>query len=197
MFEFLRQKRETPKIDPGPSPVPWLSELVWRRWNANNPLGASLKTPGHPISDAWPTPVTDDDRRRAPRGPIPPSAPVPPVGTVEEHARLLESTPGEGYIGCIHWAVCCDRLTTLIGPTIGMEIPELEAIVGPLDLGIIEADNLVAFASRDPDEIDRAIRNSPWISELQKMRTGKLGCDGINFLQCYSCGRVYVVSSEP
>jgi hypothetical protein len=51
---FFRKKRETPKIDPGPSPVPWLSDRVWREWNDQNPLGASLKEPHRPISDAWP-----------------------------------------------------------------------------------------------------------------------------------------------
>lgn len=177
--------------------MPWLSDAIWREWNDQNPLGASLKEPNSPISGAVPTPVTEDDRRRAPSGLVPTDAPVPPPGSPEDHSRILESTPGEGYIGCVNWPVCCSRLTTLIGPTKEMEVRELEALVGPLDLAVIEADNASTFPNRDPAAIDHTIRHGPWGETLAKMRIGKHGGDGINFFQCRSCGRIYVAASEP
>ena len=80
--------------------------------------------------------VTDDDRQRAPIATVPPGAPIPPQGTLEEHERLLESTRGGGYIGTVCWPICCGRLTTLHWVT---EFDDLEAKAGRLNDCLLEA----------------------------------------------------------
>lgn len=159
--------------------MPWLSDAVWRMWNEGDAEAASFKEPGRPISDAWPTVVTDGDRSRAPRGNIPQGISLPPTGTLEEHLRLLASTPGVGYLSSVHWPVCCDRLTTLIAPSLeGPDIPSIEEQVGPLDLALLD--------------VHREHRESGyWSERLTAMRRGRDGGDGIVAFQCRACGRVY------
>jgi hypothetical protein len=192
MFDRLRRRGRdagngsgAPTGDPGPSPVPWLSDEIWRAWNAGDSDACSRHEPGRPIDEVWPTFVTEDDRRRSRPAPIPPGAPVPAPGTLEEHATLLRSTPGTGYFNLVLWPVCCDRPTTLLMP----DIAALESAVGPLDVVLTEAHH--------PSVEKRRAQEQAWADVMAKMRAGKHGGDGTAFFQCRACGRIYGACCEP
>ena len=181
---FGWRKREPARGDPGPSPVGWLSDEIWRTWNEHDPEAADLKTPhGGPITDAWPAAVSADDHRRAKVAPVPAGALVPPPGTLGEHATLLDSTTGSGYLRSVRWPVCCDRLTTLRPCDL-----ELERATGPLDDALTDAHG----ADGDLDEL-----RGRWRDTLAQKRAGKHGGDGMELFQCRTCGRVYGATSRP
>jgi len=178
--------------DCGPSPVPWLSDAVWRGWNEGDPHAREEKVPNKPISDATPTAVTEDDRRRAGRGNVAPDAPVPPTGTLESHAALLDSTPGLGYFAVVRWPVCCERLSTLISDGITLDIAELERDVGSLDHALTEVHLPAGTSDRE-----RFVSEAGWRPTLAAMRVRRFGDDGVAFFQCRACGRVYGAYHHP
>jgi hypothetical protein len=166
--------------------VPWLSDAVWREWNRDDADAAHLKVPGKPISDAEPTTVTEDDRRRAGRGKIGPGESAAPVAPPESLKALLDSTPGLGYFAAARWPVCCDRLCTLISESGTLALHELENELGSLDRTLLEV-HLPPGSSAE----ERFDREGAWLRTLAAARAGKHSGEGTAFFQCRICGRVY------
>jgi hypothetical protein len=165
--------------------------VIWREWNLGDPDAAQLKVPDKPISEAEPTLVTEDDRRRAGRGLAAPGQ-AAPAGDLQAHAALLESTPGVGYFAVVYWPVCCERLTTLISDGGTLDVVELEREVGSLD-------HVLTEVHLPPGSSDGERFNSEgaWLRTLAAMRARKLSGDGIALFQCRSCGRVYGAYHHP
>jgi hypothetical protein len=196
--DWFKRKRDDPGRagpapgDPGDSPVPWLSDEVWRAWNAGDASARDVQVAGKPISGALPTRVTDDDRRRAARRPPTAGAPLPVRGTLEQHGALLASTPGLGYFSTVRWPVCCERLSTLISDGGTLDLRALERVAGSLDHALTEA-HLPPGAA---DE-ERFAREGGWTRTLAEMRAGEHGGDGIALFECRACGRVYGAYCHP
>jgi len=178
--------------DPGACPVPWLSDEVWHQWNAGEANARDLKVAGKPISDASPTAVTDDDRRRAPRRSPIPDAPLPVRGTLEQHGALLASTPGLGYFAVVRWPVCCERLSTLICEGGSLDLRALEGVAGSLEHALTEA-HLPPGAT----DAERFAREGGWTRTLGEMRAGNHGGDGIALFECRAGGRLYGAYCHP
>ena len=123
--------------DPGPSPVAWIADEVWRQRNRFDPeldaadeLRSQVDRSVRPFRDAAqgafesPTlrPVSDAERGLAATG-APSDAPRPPSGPADELLAALRGTPGR-FIGVgVRWPVCCGHLSILaaIGPSTGPE----------------------------------------------------------------------------
>jgi hypothetical protein len=123
--------------DPGPSPVAWISDEVWRQRNRFDPeldaadeLRSQVDRSVRPYRDAAqgafesPTlrPVSDAERGLAAAG-APSAAPPPPSGPADELLAALRGTPGR-FIGVgVRWPVCCGHLAVLVavGPASGPE----------------------------------------------------------------------------
>ena len=178
--------------DPGPSPVAWLSNEIWRSWNDGDAGARDVQEPGKPISDAWPTPVTGNDRRRAARRNVAEGQPPPPAGTLEEHRARLESTPGLGYLSSVHWPVCCERLGTLISESGSLDLELLEREAGSLDRVLTEG-----HLPPGTSDGERFAREGTWQRTLAKMRAGTHSGDGVALFQCRACGRIYGAYCHP
>jgi hypothetical protein len=180
-------RRSPPPREPGPSPVAWISDEVWRVWNRSSRDPAAEECP---IFDPIVTVVSERDLGRVPRLPVEAGAPGAPVGSVADHRRHLASTRSSGFIGSVRWPVCCRRLTTLVFNTgKGASFRELESRAGSLDGSLLEA---FTGDTRDPPE--QVFRD--WAALLRDMRAGRHAGDGVNFFHCRSCGRVYGSYSE-
>lgn len=121
------------KDDSGPSPVPWVSDGVWR---ARNGFSETLDAPmvlraevdpelivyphdvGPAIREPVLRPVGDAEQALATPASVPQGTPVPRRG---DHAALRhaleEETVGRFLVLAPRWPVCCGRLSTLVGLT--------------------------------------------------------------------------------
>jgi hypothetical protein len=116
--------------DPGDSPVPWVSDAVWRLKNrfdpeldAANQLLAEVDrlhprfgvSAGEPLRGVKLRPVGDNERGLVGVPKVVPSFRQTPSGTAEELLSSLASTPGRLLAVSPRWPVCCDRLSVLVG----------------------------------------------------------------------------------
>lgn len=113
--------------DPGPSPVPWIGEDLWRARNRFDPgldagdvLLAEVDPDIRPFGEdargafSLPTlrPVSAAEREATPTGE--PLAPAPEPGEPEALLERLLTTPGRFVALEPRWPVCCDRLAVLL-----------------------------------------------------------------------------------
>jgi hypothetical protein len=112
--------------DPGPSPVSWVDDAVWRDRNAFSPeLDAPVELMSEVDANVRPfaadavrafegltlRPVSDEERSLCPPG----TAGVPgPVGTADELLAMLRATPGRLVAVGVRWPVCCGALPKLV-----------------------------------------------------------------------------------
>lgn len=117
--------------DPGPTPVLWISDAVWRARNGFDPsLDAPMlllaevdpdvhKVFGSDADGAFRDPVlrrvTDAERDDTPVAHGREDA--PPPGDDEALLQALRDTPGRLVAVSPRWPVCCGRLTTLVALT--------------------------------------------------------------------------------
>jgi hypothetical protein len=114
-------------VDPGPSPVAWVSDAVWFKHNrfdpeldAMNELLAEVDAllprfgegPGLSFHTPVLRPVADNERELVAAGT--PTEPVPPRGTGDALLADLTTTPGRQIGVGIRFPVCCGRLATLV-----------------------------------------------------------------------------------
>jgi hypothetical protein len=124
---------------------------------------------------------------------VPKGAAVPDAGTPWEMERMLDSTPGTGYIGSVLWPACCGRLSTLIRESPDAEmLGAVEKETGPLDDALLAAETGASGVLRREHTAYQG-----WVETLALIRHGKHFGDGINLFQCRACGRVYGAQSEP
>lgn len=115
--------------DPGPSPVSWLSDAVWRRRNTFDPLvdapnillaevDPMVKAPGEGEEQAVVKPVLRpvmDNERDLVSTEEADSADAAPQGSPEKLLALLAGTPGRFVGVSMRWPVCCGAISTLTG----------------------------------------------------------------------------------
>ncbi len=110
--------------EPGPSPVPWLSDAVWQAWNTVTPEDALLEerytgafpdpSPPPALADPRLRSLTGEEREVATRAAVEPGAPVPDPGASDEVRERLADTPGRpGALNPV-WPVCCERPATAL-----------------------------------------------------------------------------------
>lgn len=191
---FLRRASDRDTRGEERSPVPWLSDVVWRQMNPQGFLArrqAGLSGPVVRNPDV--TEVSDDDRRRAPL--MPAHGDCSPEGDRDaQHARLL-GTPGAGSINSPVWPWCCRRLATLVSRHGGGDaLARIEAHAGALDRAYLDAE-LRSWGGPEADI--EGYRKLGWSGVLEQMRSGEHSGEGINVFHCRACGRVYVASSGP
>lgn len=177
-----------------PSPVPWIADEVWTDWQywKLDPLPPDFPTIEHPDLIV----VTAEDRDRAPLAPIPPDAPLPRPGALEEHVCLLASTPPSVGIHSPIWPVCCDRLTTLVNHQgDGVPIDYLEAQTGSLDLAFLVEDLRRNWNCRSESELVEAMARG--YGEILSFLREDGMAEGVAIYHCRSCGRVYVGGCHP
>lgn len=116
--------------DPGPSPVPWIADAVWRQKNTYDPaldapsdllaeidplvrpFSAGVE-PGEAVREPVLRPVADSEKELTPtEGPV---GDPPEPGTAEAVRTRLEGTPGRAIVVSPRWPVCCGRPATLEG----------------------------------------------------------------------------------
>lgn len=120
--------------DPGPSPVAWIAEEVWRERNRFNPeldaadeLRAEVDPKTPPFARAAKgafeapvlRPVSDAERDLCRTGSA--SGVDTPRGDADALLEVLRTTPGRFIATGIRWPVCCGGLTVLaaVGPGSG------------------------------------------------------------------------------
>jgi len=183
--------------DPGPSPVPWLSDAVWREWNSVTPEAALLEeryagafpdpSPPPAVADPHVRLVRDEERERATRAD--PDAPVPEAGEPDELTARLAETPGRPGAYRPVWPACCERPATLLAP----------------DAGALGQDGLPGGVDEVlylPDAEDEATGDGPmWLrpeaggvrfrlpDEEVFARAEEAG--DVQVFQCRACGRLY------
>lgn len=116
--------------DPGPSPVVWVSDAVWRARNGFHPVLDAANELVAEVDDTMPRfgapttrgleapvlrPVSDNERALVAAGA--PSEPLPPAGTGAELLGLLQGTPGRLIGVGVRWPVCCGRLAVITSTT--------------------------------------------------------------------------------
>jgi diazepam-binding inhibitor (GABA receptor modulator, acyl-CoA-binding protein) len=115
MRRYVALAKELGYRDPGPSPVPWISNETWRREESWVPDGEER----YPfVDDPQLVIVSNAERERAPRIAVPDGANLPPQGTPEElHERLVKESPETLLLRLFAptWPVCCGRLSCLVG----------------------------------------------------------------------------------
>jgi hypothetical protein len=115
-------------FDPGPSPVPWIADDLWRAHNGFDP---ELDAPGLLVAEVEPglpafgrdatgaftnvilRPVTPEERSLAPVEPVPAGTPVPEPGDADALKAALDATPGRFVAVEPRWPICCGRPATL------------------------------------------------------------------------------------
>lgn len=159
------------EFDPGPSPVAWVSETIWRARNAFDP---SLDAPVMLMAEVDPMvrafgddatgaftepvlrPVNAEERGLATLDEVPHGVAVPEAFDITGTLANLTQTPGRFICVAPRWPICCGRLATLESVTSELRPPG--ALYLPPQSG---------EASEDP--------------------AGK----GIHSFQCRACGRRY------
>lgn len=157
-------------VDPGLSPVPWVSDAVWIKHNrfdpeldAMNELLAEIDPllprfgdgPGLAFHAPVLRPVADNERDLV--APGTPSEPAPPRGTVDAITADLTTTPGRQIGVGVRFPICCGRLTTLVSTS-------------PQD--------------RDPGAVFLAEQAGTDVSGIDHTR-------GLHGFMCRACGRRY------
>ena len=114
--------------DPGPSPVPWVDDAVWREKNRFDPsldarvvlmaeIDPDVAAFGRDATGGVRDPalrlVTDAERELRAKGAAA-LGEAPPVGPAEEQLERLRSTPGRLLLLSPRWPLCCGSLATLI-----------------------------------------------------------------------------------
>lgn len=115
-------------FNPGDSPVPWLSDELWRE---RNRFDVALDAPMLLMAEVDPMvpafgsdatgaftepvlrPVTPEERGLAAVDEVPPDAPVPDALDVDGTVAALGATPGRFITVAPRWPICCGRLATL------------------------------------------------------------------------------------
>jgi hypothetical protein len=115
--------------DAGPSPVPWVSDELWRSKNrfdpeldAINELIAEVdefhphfdEVKGQAIREPELRPVSDNERDLVTPPAEPTGLPEGPKGSADALVEALTSTPGRSLVIAPRWPVCCQRLTVLV-----------------------------------------------------------------------------------
>jgi hypothetical protein len=116
--------------DPGPSPVPWVGDAVWRAKNRFDPF---LDAPNELLAEVDPMfpgfgkdggrgvlqpvlrPVGEDERMLVAAPPAPEVEVVTPSGEAGHLLERLAATPGRTLVVSPRWPVCCRQLTVLVG----------------------------------------------------------------------------------
>jgi diazepam-binding inhibitor (GABA receptor modulator, acyl-CoA-binding protein) len=115
MRRYVELAEELGYRDPGPSPVPWISDETWRRDESWRPEDQET----YPfVVDPVVQEASELDRARAPRIATSERHEKPPTGSPEEQTeRLVEESPQTYILRLIEptWPLCCRRLTTLVG----------------------------------------------------------------------------------
>lgn len=156
---------------PGPSPVPWIDDALWRSVNRFDPeidaaglLVASIE-PGRAAFGTDATgaftepvlrPVADEERELATPAAVPDDAPPPRRGDAPTLQAELAGTPGRFIAVGPRWPVCCTGLATMVSHR---------------------------AADRDP----AALFLAPPGAGEEVDRTGR----GLHGFQCHACGRRY------
>lgn len=157
--------------DPGDSPVPWVSDDVWRARNAFDPaLDAPviLMAEVDPLVHAFGAdatgaftepvlrPVTPEERGLAVIDEVPHDVAVPEAFDIEGTLAKLTQTPGRFVCVAPRWPICCGRLACL---------------------------ETVTSEARPPG----VLYLPPQSGEASEDNAGK----GIHTFQCRACGRRY------
>jgi len=159
-------------VDPGLSPVSWLSEDIWRSWNQYaDPDGTA------PIILPRVRTATEADRDQATVLEARVQTSAPSTMTANEATQALLQTPGVGFSYMQNWPMCCGHLGTMLSLTWAMQNA---------------ADVPFRFLE------DEVREDWPLSSELSQSRApGDAKEDLEAFFQCTSCGRLYVGSRKP
>lgn len=135
-------------FDPGPSPVAWIDEVVWRSRNRFDPpldaptllwaeVDPLVPTFGQDATGAFTEPtlrvVTTEERALATPSDVDATLPVPPESDAVAALASLVGTPGRFIAVAPRWPVCCARLTTL--EAIGADVDVASLFVLPREPG--------------------------------------------------------------
>ena len=176
-------------LDPGDSPVPWISTALWRRENRRS-LEMELETGPATLApclvDATAFVAEAADQAGAPVAVVADDAPVPEPAPRAKLQAQLEAPPNATglYLDLPSWPVCCERLTTLVDCGFGD---------GGLPDALPEAHHLRAEIRAMADAADEA--------EVERYAAEPYGKeeleDGVALFHCRACGRVYLGSYHP
>lgn len=173
--------------DPGPVPVPYISDETWRREESWTIPTHKRSYPA--IDDAAPTEAVDYDRQIAPTL-ASTDGPTPPQGTIEEHRQRLLTPPQTRALRIYSpvWPVCCQRLATLVGHH-GID----QAFEGVIEKSHRLLAEIVADHEFDLELVEER-------EEAEKLTArdydDTILQSGIALYHCGDCGSVYVATCE-
>ena len=176
-------------LDPGDSPVPWISTKLWRQANRRSLelelyMGTSAPTPC--LDEVTAVVADDKDREAAPVVAVADEEPIPEPAPLDQLQAQLDDPPeGTGlFLHCVTWPVCCERLTTLVEEGCGDG-----GLAGVLPLAhYLRAEIRAGWGTGDETKVERYAAEPYGKKELQ---------DGVALFHCRACGRVYLGSYHP
>ena len=193
---WLKHFGPAPAADVPRSPVPWLSDAVWRDLHPRGYLSRRGAGGRALIFSPDLVQTTEADRVRAPLAPdaLDPGE-LPPEDELASLRQHLLGTPGSGTINLAVWPVCCRRLATLISRQgRGQRLDDIESYVGSLDRAFLEGE-LIRWGGPGADQAPMFQKG--WSEVLGQMRLGEHTGIGIHVYHCRHCHRVYVASCAP